>query len=482
MNRILQQVAENNWNPDIDLNVVFGYFDDITLEEVSDLLTLIDDSNNIYFKMNLLKKLMSDLERYNNIKFFQQEIFDRAISFLNEDIEINGNLSNAFREEVNFFIYVAIMANLGREIDGSDEILRIAKESLSMVFNENFNADYNYEETLYLAGSFFRYTTIRRPNFEIENAAEDENLAESFVKFLVKYVDKIEYKIELSRYDAVKDFIESKLIVPSVKQRFRNILSGLYPSRIIRENPFNVDRIEQHIEIPINIEINAPVIELNDQQLDGRIGNRATFYDENKPLTVFMQNYIVPMCDGVFDVLATTSASRVDRTYVELKRAVENGENQQVITDLQNKLEADKQEFFRLLSNMDPEFKEALSDSIKASKIFKIKDGRCVFIEDEMFEKVGISVDNIVVCLDSEAQIYNKIENNFTDLEPQIIRVGDNIRAQIARLEKVIQEEKEAKEKAELDRQKQNKLDKEADKNNVDKIYRFNVNKKGHIL
>ena len=367
----------------------------------------------------------------------------------------------------------------------------LPQKRIDEIFNDSIreiqNPNNSHDRKLNIMNNILTFTFFdsEGKNKTLYNALVDEfnNTQDNDYKFkIIKYVlnyDKLYTGHEEQLYNYSIDFINNQnynnrinkaelliylLYKPILIQNHEDELYGLlqqfhdeivnkdylrnFIGHIYRENIDLFTNHRQYIEDLYN-ECQQIEEREREEEKNREIERRATFYDKNKPLTAFMQEIVCPIYISFdnFEALPLEQlVSNVDNAYAALRGDRDN-------IELQNNLATARNEFLNALRTLNNEDKECLLASIyqdlEKPVIFIMEtNNKKHNINEELKEKTGISVDNLVEIFKQREQ-NNNLEENFIEIahmpQPQVQELHDNNNFNIVQVEEEnnIQEELE---------------------------------------
>ena len=365
--------------------------------------------------------------------------------------------------ENNNFDFKTIFNELTHEVDG--RLIIPSQERIDEIFNscirEIQNQDNSYDKKLYilnhiLAFTFFSskyknkilYDTLIN---EI-NATQDNDYKYGILCYMGRYSGHEEqlynHSIDLINNQNYNNRINKALLLahllyePIIIQNHEDELFGLLQefhdeivntefliNHIIYIYRKNINLFGNHRQYVEDLYNERQQIEER-ERMKGKRERRATFYNENKPLTSFMQEIMCPMCISIEDfesISLKKLVSNVDNAYVALREDKDN-------IELQNNLATARNEFLNTLKTLNNEDKECLLTGIyqdlEEPVIYIMEtNNKKHNINEELKEKTGISVNDLVEIFKQREQ-NNNLEENFIEIaqmpQPQVQELHDN--------------------------------------------------------
>ena len=432
-------MENNNFDANVIINEIRGkiLFEGRIDEILNDCIREIQNPDNSYdTKLYIMKNILLFQDFYST---------DRKRILGNTLInEINTTQNNDYKFEILFYI--------GNSYFKCED--QLYNYSIELINNENYNNRKNKASLVLTLLSI--PSVIQNHKEQLYNLLEqfhDEIVNTNYLRSSVKHI--YEYKTNLFKNHI--DFIENLYIECIIEELKKE-------SKILIENE-EIKELRNRIEKEVKEERKERIKETDrrEKQLrqlekelerekieeEIRRERRATFYDENKPLTLFMQEIVFPVYLSFenFEALPLKQlTSKVDNAYVAL-RGNENN------IKLQNNLTNARNEFLNALKTLNDEDKKYLLAGIyrdlNEPAIFIMEtNNKKHNINKELKEKTGIYVDDLKIILQQRQQNNNNQEENFVDpanqSQPQVQELHDNNNINIVQEENNIQEEIEA--------------------------------------
>ncbi len=429
-------------------NMENNYFNLPKARRVYEILNRIKNSNNIYEKICLMQGLSTT------------EISDSNLCNILIN-EINTTQDNDYKYRITNYV-------LDRHILRTGHEEQLYNHSIELINDENYTNRINKASLL----TSLLYEPVIIQNHEDELCDLLQQFHDEIVNtnYLVCHLSSIYiYNIDF--------FINHRQYIKDLYNEYQQI-----EERERRER----ERREREIEERERIERERIEREIIERE------RRASFYNENKPLTAFMQEIVSPAYISLenFKALPLEElTSKVDNAYVALRKDKDN-------IELQNNLANARNEFLQALMRLNDEDKECLLAGIyldlNKPVIFIMEtNNKKHNINEELQEKTGITVENLEEIFKQKQQDIeteknqqnkkgeqnNNLEENFIETEqfqPQTQELHYKNNINIVQEENNIQEETD--ETAQLEEKKYiqeeiNEIIKKFEKSNNQKLY-----------